>query len=60
MQSGRLCTPNQNELLKLCDEDHFDLEKIMSTVDQQKFSPNMQLLLEQQEMTLSRKAGSYR
>ena len=50
----------ESESVEVYGEDHFDFEKIMSSVDREKPSPNMKLLLEQQEMALSRKAGGYR
>ena len=50
----------ENESLEVFGEDHFDFEKIMSTVDWEKLFPNMKLLLVQHDMTLYGIAGGYR
>lgn len=49
-----------NESLEVFGEDHFDFEKIMSTIDWEKLFPNMKLLLVQHEMALYGIAGGYR
>lgn len=50
----------EKESLEVESEDHLDFTKMLSAIDSEKLSPDMKMLLEQQEMALSRKTGGHR
>lgn len=50
----------EEESVEVEGEDHLDFTKTMSAIDSEKLSPDMKMLLEQQEMALSRKTGGHR